>query len=79
MQLAHPPIAASRGAWHTVHMLDAPHFNAQDLHGLCPDALAAVAQEMFQRIAEQSSQLAQRDRHIAEQSKHIDSQAQAIK
>ena len=60
-------------------MLDARHFKAQDLRGLSPDALAAAAEQMLQRIAEQSRQLDERDKHIGEQSKRIDSQAQAIK
>jgi len=60
-------------------MLDVRHFKAQDLHGLSPDALAAAAEQMLQRIAEQSKQLDERDKHIGEQSKRIDSQAQAIK
>jgi transposase len=41
------------------------HFKAQDLHGLSPEALAALAQQMLA--------------HIGEQSKRIDAQAQAIK
>ena len=53
-------------------MLDVRHFKAQDLHGLSPDALAAVAKQMLAHICEQSKQL-------GEQSKRIDSQAQAIK
>jgi transposase len=54
-------------------------FKAQDLRGLSPEALAAAAEQMLQRIAEQSKQLDERDKHIGEQSKRIDSQAQAIK
>ena len=46
-------------------MLDVRDFKAQDLRGLSPEALAAVAEKMLA--------------HIAEQSKRIDSQAQAIK
>ena len=60
-------------------MLDVRALKAQDLHGLSPDALAAAAEQMLQRIAEQSKQLDERDKHIGEQSKRIDSQAQAIK
>jgi len=60
-------------------MLDARTIKAQDLRGLSPDALAAAAEQMLQRIAEQSKQLDERDKHIGEQSKRIDSQAQAIK
>ena len=63
---------------HTVDMLDAPHFKVQDLRGLSPEVLAGVAEQMLQRIAEQSALLAERDRHINEQSKRIASQAQAI-
>ena len=59
-------------AGHTVHMLDVRHFKAQDLYGLSPEDLAAVAEQMLAHIAEQS-------KHIGEQSKRIDSQAQAIK
>ena len=62
-----------------LHMLDARTIKAQDLRGLSPDALAAAAEQMLQRIAEQSKQLDERDKHIGEQSKRIDSQAQAIK
>ena len=50
---------------HTLHMLDVQHFKAQDLRGLSPESLAAVAEQMLA--------------HIGEQSKRIDSQAQAIK
>ena len=39
-------------------MLDVRHFKAQDLQGLSPDELAAAAEQMLQRIAEQSKQLA---------------------
>jgi transposase len=46
-------------------MLDVQHFTAQDLRGLSPEDLAAVAEQMLA--------------HIGEQSKRIDSQAQAIK
>jgi len=53
-------------------MLDVRAFKAQDLRGLSPDALAAVAEQMLAHIDEQS-------KHIGEQSKRIDSQAQAIK
>ena len=53
-------------------MLDVRDFKAQDLRGLSPEALAAVAEKMLAHIGEQS-------RHIGEQSKRIDSQAQAIK
>ena len=60
-------------------MLDVRDFKAQDLRGLSPDALAAAAEQMLQRIAEQSKQLDERDKHIGEQSKRIDAQAQAIK
>ena len=60
-------------------MLNVRDFKAQDLHGLSPDALAAAAEQMLQRIAEQSKQLDERDKHIGEQSKRIESQAQAIK
>ena len=56
-------------------MLDVRHFKAQDLRGLSPDALAAAAEQMLQRIAEQSKQLDERDKHIGEQSKRIDAQA----
>jgi transposase len=72
-------MASSKWSWHTVHMLDARTLKAQDLCGLSPDALAAAAEQMVQRIAEQSRQLDERDKHIGEQSKRIDSQAQAIK
>ena len=41
--------------------------------------MAAVADQMLQRIAEQSKQLDERDRQIGEQSKRIDAQAQGIK
>ena len=64
---------------HTVHMFDVRDFKAQDLRGLSPDALAAAAEQMLQRIAEQSRQLDEHARHIGEQTKRIDSQAQAIK
>jgi transposase len=60
-------------------MLGVRHFKAQDLRGLSPEALAAAAEQMLQRIAEQSKQLDERDKHIGEQTKRIDSQAQAIK
>ena len=60
-------------------MLDVRDFKAQDLRGLSLDALAAAAEQMLQRIAEQSKQLDERDRHIGDQSKRIYSQAQAIK
>jgi transposase len=60
-------------------MLNVRDFKAQDLRGLSPEALAAAAEQMLQRIAEQSKQLDERDQHIGEQSKRIDSQAQAIK
>ena len=53
-------------------MLDVRHFKAQDLRGLSPEDLTAVAEQMLAHIAEQS-------KHIGEQSKRIDSQAQAIK
>ena len=53
-------------------MLDVRDFKAQDLRGLSPDALVAVAEQMLAHIGEQS-------KHIGEQSKRIDSQAQAIK
>ena len=53
-------------------MLDVRHFKAQDLCGLSPEDLAAVAEQMLAHIGEQS-------KHIGEQSKRIDSQAQAIK
>lgn len=58
-------MASVQWSGHTVHMLDVRNFKAQDLRGLSPDALAAVAEQMLA--------------HIGEQSKHIDSQAQAIK
>ena len=58
-------MASSKWSWHTVHMLDVRALKAQDLRGLSPDALAAAAEQMLQRIAEQS--------------KRIDSQAQGIK
>ena len=72
MQLAHVRMASSRWSGHTVHMLDARHFTAQDLRGLSPDALAAAAEKMLAHISEQS-------KHIGEQTKRIESQAQAIK
>jgi transposase len=72
-------MASSRSSGHTVHMLGVRHFKAQDLRGLSPEALAAAAEQMLQRIAEQSKQLDERDKHIGEQTKRIDSQAQAIK
>ena len=53
-------------------MLDVRNFKAQDLRGLSPEDLVAVAEKMLAHIGEQS-------RHIGEQSKRIDSQAQAIK
>ncbi len=65
-------MAWTRGSGHTVHMLDVRNFKAQDLRGLSPEDLAAVAEKMLAHIGEQS-------RHIGEQSKRIDSQAQAIK
>jgi transposase len=52
-------------ALHNTHMLSVHELKAQDLHGLSPTALTAVAQQMLQ--------------HIGEQSKQIASQAQAIK
>ena len=58
-------------------MLDVRDFKAQDLRGLSPDALAAAAEQMLQRIAEQGKLLDERDKHIGEQSKRIDAQAQA--
>ena len=72
VQLAHLRMASSMDAGHTVHMLDVRHFKAQDLCGLSPEDLAAVAEQMLAHIAQQS-------KHIGEQSKRIDSQAQAIK
>ena len=65
-------MAESKGSWHTVHMLDVRDFKAQDLRGLSPDALVAVAEQMLAHIGLQS-------KHIGEQSKRIDAQAQAIK
>ena len=65
-------MASLMDAGHTLHMLDVQHFKAQDLRGLSPEDLAAVAEKMLAHIGEQS-------RHIGEQSKRIDSQAQAIK
>ena len=59
-------------ALHNTHMLDVRDFKAQDLRGLSPVALTAIAEQMLQRIGQQS-------RHIGEQSKQIASQAQAIK
>jgi transposase len=53
-------------------MLDMYDFKAQDLQRLSFDALAELAAQMLEHIAEQS-------RHIGEQSQQIDSQAQAIK
>ena len=64
--MAHVRMASSRRSGHTVHMLDARHFKAQDLRGLSPDALAAVAEQMLQRIAEQGKLLDERDKHIGE-------------
>lgn len=49
-------------------MLDARDFKAQDLRGLSPEALAAIA------VAVAEKTLA----HIGKQRKRIDSQAQAI-
>ena len=60
-------------------MLDMCNFKAQDLRGLSPGALAALAEQMLAHIAEQSKHIDERDRHIGEQSKRIDAQAQAIK
>jgi len=65
-------MAWTPGSGHTVQMLDVRNFKAQDLRGLSPEDLAAVAEKMLAHIAEQS-------KHIGEQSKRIDSQAQAIK
>ena len=65
-------MASLKGSGHTVHMLDVRDFKAQDLRGLSPDALTAVAEQMLAHIGAQS-------KHIGEQSKRIDSQAQAIK
>ena len=70
-QLAHARMASSRWSGHTVHMLDVRDFKTPDLRGLSPDALAAAAEQMLQRIAEQSRQLDERDKHIGEQSKRI--------
>ena len=42
-------------------MLDVRALKAQDLYGLSPDALAAAAEQMLLRIAEQSKQLDERD------------------
>ena len=53
-------------------MLDVRALKAQDIRGLSPDALAALAEQMLAHIGEQS-------KHIGEQGKRIDSQAQAIK
>ncbi len=55
-----------------MHMLDVRDFKAQDLRGLSPDALAAVAEQMLAHIGLQS-------KHIDAQSQRIDAQAQAIK
>jgi septal ring factor EnvC (AmiA/AmiB activator) len=60
-------------------MLDVQHFKAQDLRGLSPEDLAAVAEKMLAHIAEQSKHIGEQSKHIGEQSKRIDSQAQAIK
>ena len=59
-------------ALHNASMLDMHDFKAQDLQRLSFDALAEVAAQMLEHIAEQS-------RHIGKQSQQIDSQAQAIK
>ena len=53
-------------------MLDAQLPTTEDLKGLGPAELTALATQMLAHIAEQS-------RHITAQSKHIDSQAQGIK
>ena len=79
MQLAHVRMASSRWSGHTVHMLDARHFTAQDLRGLSPGALATAAEQMLAHISEQSKHISEQSKHIGEQTKRIESQAQAIK
>lgn len=39
----------------------------QDLRGLSPEALTALAQQMLQRLREQDRDIAQRDQHIERQ------------
>ena len=54
-----------------VHAFPAPQFNAQDLHGLSPAALAEVAAQMLQHIGTQSQRIAQQSQQLAERDRAI--------
>ena len=57
-------MAMSSLALHTAPMLDMRDFQAQDLRGLSPDALAAAAEQMLQHIGAQAEQIASQAKAI---------------
>jgi transposase len=60
-------------------MLDVRALKAEDLQGLDPSAMAAVAAKMLAHIHEQALQLHQREQRIEHQAGHIERQAREIK
>lgn len=60
-------------------MLDVRDLQAQDLQGLSPDAVAALAQRMLAHIGEQGRQLQQHTQRIEHQGALIERQAREIK
>jgi transposase len=52
-------------------MLDLRDLKAHDLHGLSPDAVAALAQQMLQHIEQQAGELQQKDREIERKAQEI--------
>ena len=60
-------------------MLDTQLPKTEDLKGLSPAELTALAAQMLTHIAAQSKHIAEQSKHIDALDKRIDSQAQGIK
>ena len=60
-------------------MLDLHTLQAQDLHGLVPEVMAQLAQQMLVGLAEQSRLIGAQCKQLDERDQHIAAQAQTIK
>jgi hypothetical protein len=58
-------------ALHNTRMLNVHELKAQDLRGLSPGALTEIAEQMLQRIAEQSMHIDRQSKQIAERDRAI--------
>lgn len=62
-----------------MRMLDVRTLQAQDLHGLSPEAMAQVAQQMLASLVEQSRLIGEQSTQLDERDQRIAIQAQAIR